>query len=81
LEIIEKIQAKNSDPNRSYSIEKDERTSIENEFAVLCNFMNSGNVLTERNDLINTWLMSNITRSLKNQTGLAGLFSGLVHET
>jgi hypothetical protein len=81
LHDIGKIESKISDPNRDYDVEKDERTIIENEFSVLCNFMNSGNCLAEKNDLVKTWLMSNIKRSLKDQTSLAGLFFGFVPES
>jgi hypothetical protein len=86
LQDIGKIEAKNIDPNKSHSIDKDEKTNIEKEFAIICNLMNSGTVinsnsLIDKNDLIKNWLIASITTTLKDQTGFTGLFSGFIQKT
>jgi hypothetical protein len=80
LQDIGKMEAKNSDPDGSYTIDEEGKTNIENEFAILCNLMNSekfssSNGLTEKDELIKIWLIASITKALKEQTGLNGLFS------
>jgi hypothetical protein len=77
LQDIGKMEAENNDPHGNYTIDKDVITNIENEFAVLCNLMNSGSEFNyigsaEKIDLINNWLIASITKTLKDQTGISG---------
>jgi hypothetical protein len=65
---------------------KEDKTNIENEFAALCNLINSGNAInfngfTDENDLIKNWLITSTTKSMINQTDFARLFSGYVQDT
>jgi hypothetical protein len=43
-------------------------------------FINS-NAIADKNDLIKIWLIASITKTLKDQTGLTGLFSEFVQKT
>jgi hypothetical protein len=86
LQDIGKMEFKICDLCEKTDIEKDDKTNIENEFAILCNLMNSGivsnsNGFPVENNLIKIWLIASITKTLKDQTGLTGLFSGLDQNT
>ena len=57
LQEIGTMEAESNDPDGSYISDKDEKTNIEKEFAILCNLMCPGTVsysnsLTDKNDLI-----------------------------
>jgi hypothetical protein len=78
LQDIGRIEFKMYDPYEKPDIGKHEITNIENEFSIICKWIRLGNVSmcgsANINDLIKIWLIASITKTLKDQTGLTGLF-------
>jgi hypothetical protein len=83
LQEIGKVEAEINVLSEKGVINSAEKTIIENEFIILCNLMNSGtainfNGFADENDFINIWLISSITKTLKDQNGITEFFSGFV---
>jgi hypothetical protein len=83
--LLERIGGINplTEPEERNSIDREDKTRIEHEFLILCHYINSDapphNFMPlDKDDLIKVWLITSLTKTLKEQSGLNHLLARLV---